>query len=63
MNETLSPTQTSILKLLSTDHEDEEIAEILCMTPHMVKAELDTIFQLTGASNRLEVVHWAVKNL
>jgi len=61
-NNKLSEQEINILELAAKGMENLEIAKILYISHHTVKAHLTSAFRKLGASNRTEAVYNAVKN-
>jgi DNA-binding NarL/FixJ family response regulator len=57
----ISKKQFEVLGLLSKGHSNEQIATVLHRTEHTVKSHLAALFQILGASSRMECVKIAQK--
>lgn len=62
-NKLLTPRQVEILTLVAIGGTDGEIAEKLGVSPLTVKGHLYKIFKKINATNRLQAIFWAIKNL
>lgn len=54
-NKSLTDREYEVLNYLMQGHTNKEIAEILMITHHTVKAHIAAILKKTGARNRLHV--------
>ena len=59
----LTPRETEILAMIAVGATDEQISDKLRISPHMIKDEISKIFRKIGATDRLEAILWATKNL
>lgn len=59
----LTKREVEIVRLITKGFNNKEIAEILYISHHTVKANLENIFFKTGMTNRVMLAVWAVKNL
>ena len=62
-NKVLTPRQVEILALMAIGATDAEIAAKLDISPLTVKGHLNEIFKKINATNRLQAIFWATKNL
>ncbi len=58
----LSEQEISILTLAAQGLENTQIAKILFISHHTVKAHMTSVFRKLGAVNRTEAVYIAIKN-
>ena len=58
----LSEQEISILTLAAQGLENTQIAKILFVSHHTVKAHMTSVFRKLGAVNRTEAVYIAIKN-
>ncbi len=58
----LSEQEISILTLAAQGLENTQIAKILFVSHHTVKAHMTSVFRKLGAANRTEAVYIAIKN-
>ena len=58
----LSEQEISILKLAANGMENTQIAKLLYISPHTVKAHLTAIYRKLGVANRTQAVYVAYKN-
>ena len=58
----LSEQEISILNLAAQGLENTQIAKLLFVSHHTVKAHLTSVFRKLNAANRTEAVYIAIKN-
>ena len=61
--ENLTAQQTKILAYIAVGTTDEEIAEKLRISPHVIQTDIDNILAKIKAPNRFQAALWAAKNL
>ena len=61
--ESLTAQQTKILAHIAVGATDEEIAEKLRISPHVIQTDIDKILAKIKAPNRFQAALWAAKNL
>jgi DNA-binding CsgD family transcriptional regulator len=59
----LSRREIEILAHVAVGFENQEIAEKLCTSPHMVTIHLYNVYKKINVSDRLQAILWAAKNL
>lgn len=57
----LTKREKDVLKLLILGKKNREIAELLCITTHTVKAHIDHIYEKCNVHSRVELAVKAVK--
>ena len=60
--EELTDREKDVLNLLALGYENSEIADILFITIHTVKAHISSLIKKFGARNRTNVITLAIKN-
>lgn len=58
----LTNREFEVLKLLAEGYSNTEIANILCVTTHTVKAHIVSMYEKTGIHSRVALAVRAVKN-
>lgn len=58
----MTPREKEVLKRLVAGLSNKEIADELFISVHTVKAHLESIFEKTGAINRVQAAVFAVNN-
>lgn len=58
----LSVRELDVLELVATGRTDAEIADRLSISPRTVGAHISNMLNKTNASNRVELVIWAIAN-
>lgn len=58
----LSTRELDVLELVATGRTDAEIADRLSISPRTVGAHISNMLNKTSASNRVELVIWAIAN-
>lgn len=58
----LTEREKSVLKLLTQGLENSEIASILFISPHTVKACVSSILKKLSSKNRTQAIYVAMKN-
>lgn len=58
----LSSRELDVLELVATGRTDAEIADRLSISPRTVGAHISNMLNKTSASNRVELVIWAIAN-
>lgn len=59
----LTAQQTKILAHIAVGATDEEIAEKLRISPHVIQTDIDNIIAKIKAPNRFQAALWAATNL
>ena len=59
----LSPREIEVLALVAMGATNDEVADMLSVSPHTVKTHLYSIFKKIGVPSRLQAALWAAKNL
>jgi DNA-binding NarL/FixJ family response regulator len=62
-SELLTPRQIQILAQVAIGATNDEIADMLYLSPHTVRTHLYNIFKKINVPNRLQAALWAAKNL
>jgi LuxR family transcriptional regulator of csgAB operon len=62
-SELLTPRQIQILAQVAIGATNDEIADVLYLSPHTVRTHLYNIFKKINVPNRLQAALWAAKNL
>ncbi len=57
----LTKRELEILKLVAMGYTKNQIAELVCVTIHTVKAHLESIYFKTGAHNKIQAIVTALK--
>ncbi len=58
---TITNRQLQVLKLVAQGYTNDEIAEILVITKHTVKAHISSIYETLNASSRVQITIKALK--
>ena len=61
--ENLTGQQIKILAHIAVGATDEDIAEKLRISPHVIQTDIDNILAKIKAPNRVQAALWAAKNL
>ncbi|MDP2562627.1 helix-turn-helix transcriptional regulator [Psychrobium sp. 1_MG-2023] len=59
MTEQLTKREKTIIKLVCQGAKNQEVADVLNISPHTVKTHLYSIFRKTNCRNRVELLNWA----
>ena len=62
MNIHFTKRELDIIRKIAEGLSNKEIGDILFISKHTVKANLETIYQRTNCNNRVQLVIWAIKN-
>lgn len=62
LNERLTKREAEILKLITKNHSDKEIAEILCISYHTVRTHHKNILKKTKSRNSFELLKRSLEN-
>ncbi|MEO5632590.1 response regulator transcription factor [Gaiella sp.] len=60
-NESLTPRETQIVKLIAESHSSKEIAELLVISPKTVERHRANILKKLGMSDRVELTRYAIR--
>ena len=55
----LTQRETEIIKLVAVGSRNNDIADILCLSPHTVKTHIYHIYKKLNIENRMQAVNWA----
>ena len=62
-NTSLSPREIEVLALVATGASNEDVADMLSVSPNTVRTHLYSIFRKLNVPSRLQAALWAAKNL
>ena len=62
-NASLSPREIEVLALVATGASNEDVADMLSVSPNTVRTHLYSIFRKLNVPSRLQAALWAAKNL
>lgn len=62
MNIHFTKRELDIIRKIADGLSNKEIGNILFVSKHTVKANLETIYQKTNCNNRVQLAIWAIKN-
>ena len=55
--------EQEVLELILQGKKNKEIAEILCVTPHTIKAHIDHIYEKAKVHSRIELIIKELKSM